>query len=534
VAKIRTALISVYDKRGLGEFAAGLTELGVEILSTGGTARMLSDAGIKVREISDYTGFPEMMEGRLKTLHPRVHGGLLARRDHAEDMKQAQAHGIQMIDMLVVNLYPFEETIARPGVTLEEVVENIDIGGPAMLRAAAKNYRHVAVVCNPDDYEEILAEMRANNCEVSEQTCTRLMVEAFARTSAYDAVISDYFGKRFFGKDAGMPRRLLLNYEKTEDLRYGENPHQRAAFYRKAGPPSIGLAAARQIQGKQLSYNNYLDLEAVLGFIRERVARPKGRHPGPEGLGDDPAAFIVKHNSPCGAAMADTLAQAYADALATDPLSSFGGIIGLNRRVDVATAQAILRGIEKYGFMECVLAPGYDEEAVKILSAKKDLRVLELPDFKTGEELAFRQVTGGLLAQTPDRDSAEEMRIVTRRKPTAEEMESLRFAWLVCKHTKSNAIVLAQGRKAVGIGGGDTSRIDAARSALRRAGDRAKGAVLASDAYFPFPDTIEMAAAAGVKAVIQPGGSLKDEEVIRACDEHDIAMLFTGVRHFRH
>ncbi len=517
MAKIKTALISVWDKRGLKEFAGGLAALGVEILSTGGTARLLSGLGIKVREISNYTGFPEMMEGRVKTLHPKVHGGLLARRDNPEDMEQAKAHGIQMIDMVVVNLYPFEATIAKPGVSLEEVIENIDIGGPGMLRAAAKNYRHVAVVCNPDRYTEILTEMKANKGEISEATCARLMVETYTRTSAYDAIISSYLGKRMLCAE-GMPSRLALNYAKAEDLRYGENPHQQAAFYVKAGA-SLGLAAAKQLHGKQLSYNNYLDLEAVLGFVREC---------------QQPAAMIVKHNSPCGAAMADTLTQAYEDALATDPLSSFGGIIGLNRKVDVATAQAIMQGIQKHGFMECVLAPAYDDEAVKILAAKKDLRLLELADLAAQEELSFRQVTGGLLAQTPDNKLAEEMRVVTRRKPTAEEMASLEFAWLVCKHTKSNAIVLAQGKKAVGIGGGDTSRVDSARSALRRAGERAKGAALASDAFFPFPDTVKMAAEAGVKAIAQPGGSLNDDEVIKACDALGLAMVFTGVRHFRH
>jgi len=513
MARIKTAIMSVWDKRGLVEFAQGLAEFGVEILSTGGTAKLLAEAGLKVREVSDYTGFPEMMEGRIKTLHPKVHGGLLARRSKPEDMAQAQAHGIQMIDLVVINLYPFEATIAKPGVSLEDVIENIDIGGPAMLRAASKNYQDVVVVCNPDRYAEILAE-------ISAETRARLMVETFARTSAYDAVISEYLGKRLFGEgEAGMPARLRLNYEKVEDLRYGENPHQQAAFYKKAASAAIGLAAARQIQGKQLSYNNYLDLEAVLGFVRECA---------------EPAAIIVKHNSPCGAAMAETLAQAYEEALATDPISSFGGIIGLNRKVDAATAQAILRGIEKYGFMECVLAPAYAEEAVKILSPKKDLRLLELPDLEAGEEAALRQVTGGMLAQTPDKESPEEMRVVTKRPPTAEEMASLKFAWLVCKHTKSNAIVLAQGKKAVGIGGGDTSRVDAARSALRRAGDRAKGAVLASDAFFPFADTVELAAKAGVKAIIQPGGSRNDEETIRACEANAVAMVFTGVRHFRH
>ena len=520
--KINTAILSVWDKKGIVEFAQGLTEMGVKLLSTGGTYKMLKEANIPVTEIAEYTGFPEMMDGRVKTLHPKVHGGLLARRDNPEDMAKAAEHGIEMIDMVVVNLYPFEATIAKPGVSLAEVIENIDIGGPTMLRSAAKNYKDVAVVSNPARYDLILAEMRANNGALAEGTKAELMVETFTRTSAYDAVISDYLGKRLLGADeTGLSPRVLLNYQKVEDLRYGENPHQQAAFYQKAAGEPFGLAAAKQLQGKQLSYNNYLDLDTVLAFVRECA---------------DPSAMIVKHNSPCGAASADTLAQAYADALATDPISSFGGVIGFNRTVDEATAQAILDGINKYGFMECILAPGYDAKAVELLSVKKNLRLLALPDLLAEEQVMLRQVTGGLLAQTPDREGAEvgAIQVVTKRQPSAEEMAALGFAWLVCKHTKSNAIVLAQDRKAVGIGGGDTSRVDSARSALRRAGDRAQGAVLASDAFFPFADTIELAAEAGVKAIIQPGGSLNDAQTIEACDKHDIAMVFTGVRHFRH
>ena len=520
MAKIKTAVISVWDKSGLAEFAQGLAEFDVEILSTGGTARMLSEAGSKVRDISDYTGFPEMMDGRVKTLHPKVHGGLLARRDNPADMEMAKKHSIQMIDMVVVNLYPFEATIAKPGVSLEEVIENIDIGGPTMLRSAAKNYKSVAVVCNPARYEEILAEMRANNGVISEETCAKLAVEVFSRTSAYDGTITGYLGKKLIpGAEAALPAELRLAYEKVEDLRYGENPHQQAAFYRKVALKPTGLAAAKQLQGKQLSYNNYLDLEAVLGFVRECK---------------EPAAIIVKHNSPCGAATADTLVQAYNDALACDPVSAFGGIIGLNRKLDVATAEAIIQGIEKYGFMECILAPSYDAKAVEMFAAKKNLRLLEMPALADEEELGYRQVTGGMLAQTPDAGGLEEFKPATKRQPTADELAALKFAWLVCKHTKSNSIILGQGKKTVGIGGGDTSRVDSARTALRRAGERAKGAVLASDAFFPFADTVNIAAEAGVKAIIQPGGSLNDKEVIAYCDNHDIAMVFTGIRHFRH
>jgi phosphoribosylaminoimidazolecarboxamide formyltransferase/IMP cyclohydrolase len=516
--KIKTALISVFDKRGLKEFAAGLAEFGVEIISTGKTAKMLAEAGLKVQEISDYTGFPEMMEGRLKTLHPRVHGGLLARRDKPEHLAQAEAHGIRMIDLLVVNLYPFEATIAKAGVSLEEVIENIDIGGPGMLRAASKNYASVAVVCNPDRYRAILEEMRSHRGELSLETRAQLAVEAYGRTAAYDTTISSYLNQRLLG-EAGMPSRVLLSYDKVQDLRYGENPHQKAAFYKTVGLVPKGLAAAKQLQGKELSYNNYLDLDTVLGFISEF---------------DEPAAIVVKHNSPCGAAVADTLAQAYQDALATDPISSFGGIIALSQPMDVATGEAILQGIEKHGFMECILAPDYAPEALKLFESKRNLRLLELPDLKTKEKLWLRQVNGGLLSQTPDYDGPEEITTASQRPPTAEESAALEFAWTVCKHTKSNALVVAKGKKAVGIGGGDTSRVDAARSALRRAGERAKGAVLASDAFFPFADTVKLAIEAGVTAIIQPGGSLNDAEVIKTCDVHQIALVFTGVRHFRH
>ena len=519
MARVRTALISVSDKSGLREFAAGLVELGVTILSSGGTASHLREAGLPVTDVSEYTGFPEMMDGRVKTLHPKVHGGLLALRDNPEHMAAAEKHGITMIDMVVVNLYPFEQTVARPGVTLAEAVENIDIGGPSMLRSAAKNHRYVTVICDPQRYPAVLEEMRRSRGEVPESARARLAREAFAHTARYDAAIHRYFAHQIVGAEA-FPGFLLVPYEKLTDLRYGENPHQQAAFYRRALPSPCGLAAARQLHGKALSYNNYLDLEAVLGFLRE-FRRP--------------AAIVVKHNSPCGAALADSLAQAYRDALATDPLSAFGGIVGLNQTVDPDTAQAILGGIEQYGFMECVLAPGYHPDALSALSAKRDLRLLELPDLAAGDPWAAKQVSGGLVVQTPDAlGDPTEMKVVTKRSPTSQEEASLRFAWLVCKHTKSNAIVLVQGSKAVGIGGGVTSRVDAAELALKKAGDRARGAVLASDAYFPFPDAVEVAAGAGVTAIIQPGGSRGDEQAIASCDQHHIAMVFTGVRHFRH
>jgi phosphoribosylaminoimidazolecarboxamide formyltransferase/IMP cyclohydrolase len=519
MARVSTALISVSDKTGVRDFAKGLSELGVKIMSSGGTASHLREAGLDVTDVSDYTGFPEMMDGRVKTLHPKVHGGLLALRDNPDHMAAAERHGITLIDMVVVNLYPFEETVARPDVTLDEAIENIDIGGPSMLRSAAKNHRYVTVICNPQRYGGVLDEMRKLSGEVPADSRARLAREAFAHTARYDAAIYNYLAHHIVGAES-FPGMFLHPYEKTTDLRYGENPHQQGAFYRRASATQTGLAAARQLHGKMLSFNNYLDLDTVLGFVREF---------------DEPAAMIVKHNSPCGAALGGTLAQAYRDALATDPLSAFGGVIGLNKQVEAETAEAVLDGISRYGFMECVLAPSYSPEALSALQRKKNLRLLELPDLAQGEPWMFKQVSGGLLVQSPDAESnPSQLKVATTRAASAEEEAALRFAWIICKHTKSNAIVIARERKAVGIGGGVTSRVDAAELAVRKAGERAKGAVLASDAYFPFPDAVEVAAKAGVTAIIQPGESLGDDKVIAACNEHNLAMVFTGVRHFRH
>lgn len=519
MARIRTALVSVSDKTGLREFAAGLVELGVKILSSGGTAAHLREAGIAVTDVSEYTGFPETMGGRVKTLHPKVHGGILALRDDPEHVAAAKAHGITMIDLVAVNLYPFEQTVAKMEVTLEEAIENIDIGGPSMVRSAAKNHRYVTIVCNPARYPEVLDEMRHHGGEVSQATRARLALEAFGHTARYDAAIHNYLSRQV-DPEAALPDSFLIPYTKAADCRYGENPHQQAAFYKRATPQAVGLAAARQLHGKALSFNNYLDLEAVLGFVRE-VARP--------------AAVIVKHNSPCGAAAADALAEAYRAALDTDPLSAFGGIIGLNRVVDLATAEAILGGIQEYGFMECVLAPEYEPAALEALKSKRDLRLLKLADLRASDPWSLKHVAGGLVVQTPDAaPEPPEMKVVTKRAPTEEERASLAFAWLVCKHTKSNAIVLVTGTRAVGIGGGVTSRVDAAELAVKKAGERARGAVLASDAFFPYPDAVEVAARAGVTAIIQPGGSRNDEEAIATCDAGGLAMVFTGVRHFRH
>jgi phosphoribosylaminoimidazolecarboxamide formyltransferase/IMP cyclohydrolase len=538
--KIKRALLSVSDKTGVVEFARGLRELGVTLLSTGGTAKAIADAGLPVTQVSDYTGFPEMMDGRVKTLHPKIHGALLALRDNPEHMAAAKQHGIELIDMVVVNLYPFQQTVAKPGVTLEEAIENIDIGGPSMLRSAAKNHRSVAVICNPARYADLLAEMKRGGGELSAETLSSLAVEAYAHTAAYDTAITNYLRSRLgretsplslpegeggvrvrrSANEGPFPAALALRWEKVQDLRYGENPHQKAAFYRDASGAPVGLAAAKQLHGKELSFNNFLDLEAVLLPAREFAA---------------PAAIVVKHLSPCGIATAETLVAAYGDALMCDPLSAFGGIVGLNRKLDANTARAILDGIATYGFLEAILAPGYDADALEMLRAKKDLRLLELPDLAAADAFDFKRVTGGAVVQ--DLDTATEpaeWNVVTRAKPTAEQTASLKFAWQAVKYVKSNAILIAQGTKAVGIGGGVTSRVDATWLAVRKSEGRGKGGVLASDAFFPKSDAVQVAAEAGIAAIIQPGGSRGDEEAIAMCNQHGIAMVFTGQRHFRH
>ncbi len=517
--EIKLALISVSDKSGIADFARGLHAMGVEIISTGNTKKAIAEAGIPVRDISDYTGFPEMMHGRVKTLHPKVHGGLLALRDNPEHMAVAAAHDIRMIDMVVVNLYPFEATVAQPGVTLEEAIENIDIGGPSMVRSAAKNYRSVAIVTNPAHYPLILAEMRDGGGALSERTHAELAVEAYTLTAGYDTAISTWL-RRHISAETGLPGVMAFRGEKQQDVRYGENPHQAAAFYRTAGVPPYGLAAATVLQGKELSFNNYLDLEAVLSGVREF---------------DEPTAYIVKHTSPCGVASHAVLAQAYRDALACDPLSAFGGIVGFNREVDTDTAQALLDGMAKYGFLECILAPRFSAPAREMLAVKKNLRLLELPELCAQDTYDFKRVTGGFVVQEPDREiDPQELKVVTQVAPSDEQLAELRFAWRVMKTTKSNAIVYAKGTKTVGIGGGLYSRVDANKLAASKAGDRAQGAVLASDAFFPHPDNIDVAHAAGIVAIIQPGGSIKDQEVIDACDRYGIAMVVTGIRHFKH
>jgi len=516
--KIKRALISVFDKQGLTEFAACLRDFGVEIISTGGTAAMLREKGFKVKEVSEHTGFPEMLDGRVKTLHPAIHGGLLAVRSNREHMESLKNRGIEEIDMVVVNLYPFEAVASRPGAGDEEIVENIDIGGPSMLRSAAKNSASVAVICDPRRYPAVISEMKRNNGCLPVELLRSLAAEAFARTSAYDGAIYAYLsgGGRREERLHGLPRDLRMEFVKLQDLRYGENPHQRAAFYGTSGRIS-GLAAMRQLQGKELSFNNFLDLNAAVEIAREF---------------NKPSAVIVKHNNPCGAACAQTLCKAYLDAWKCDQLSAFGGIVALNKPLDAKTASAILRS----GFLECVIAPGYDKGVAELFKGRKNLRLLELPDYNDLRGMDFKRVNGGCLLQERDIFSLDEqkLKVVTRKKPGRAQMKSLFFAWEIAKHVKSNAIVLAKGTRCVGIGAGQMSRGESVAIAAKKAGRKAGGLCLASDAFFPKPDSITLASRAGVKAIIQPGGSIADEEIIRACDKYGIAMVFTGIRHFKH
>jgi phosphoribosylaminoimidazolecarboxamide formyltransferase/IMP cyclohydrolase len=533
---VRRALLSVSDKTGLVDFARGLAGLGVELISTGGTRKALADAGLPVRDVSDVTGFPEMLDGRVKTLHPRVHGGILAVRDNAEHMAKLREHRIEPIDLVVVNLYPFEATAAKPGVAHEEVVENVDIGGPSLVRAAAKNYHDVAVVTSPDQYAEILTEMQANAGALGLPTREMLAAEAFAHTAAYDAAIAGYFKRRGDADGDPFPERLQLLFQRRQALRYGENPHQRAAFYVESPAPPASLAAAEVLHGKELSYNNLLDLDSALRLVCEF---------------EEPVAVVIKHNNPCGAAEAGTLEEAFRKAQEGDPQSAYGGILGFNRAVDEVTA---IQVSEPGRFVECILAPDFEPAALQVLTTrpswKKNVRLLRVGDLaaRAGQPVAldFRSVDGGQLVQDRDEpagklppevhkaDNLSPAPVVTRRAPTDAEKADLRFAWRVCKHVKSNAIVLARGGMVVGVGAGQMSRVDSVQIAVRKAGDRSRGSVLASDAFFPFRDNVDAAAAAGVSAIVQPGGSVRDADSVAACDEHGLAMVFTGVRHFRH
>ena len=515
--KIKRALVSVTDKSGIAEFCRALAdEFGVEIVSTGGTAAALAEAGVPVRPIDDLTGFPEMMDGRVKTLHPRVHGGLLARRDSAEHMAQAEAHGIGMIDMVVVNLYAFEATVAREGVTLPEAVENIDIGGPSMLRSAAKNFDAVTVVTDPASYEEVLAEMRENGGATTAATRKRLATEVFRLTSAYDSAIwmylSGYGSQRF-------PAEVRFRLEKAQDLRYGENPHQDAAFYRFIDAKEHTLARATQLQGKELSYNNILDTDACWAAVREFEA---------------PACVIVKHTNPCGVAIAADLVTAYQRAYECDPVSAYGGVMAFNGTVTADVVRAVFGNKH---FVEVLIAPDFEADALALLDEKQKMRVLKTGGLRPlGGHYESRAVEGGMLVQTQDAvtEDASRFRVATIQKPTDEEMEQLLFAWKVAKSVKSNAIVLTRNFATVGIGAGQMNRVNSARIAVEAAGEKVRGSVCASDAFMPFPDSLEVVVEAGATAVIQPGGSIRDDEVIAKANRYGIAMVFTGYRHFRH
>jgi phosphoribosylaminoimidazolecarboxamide formyltransferase / IMP cyclohydrolase len=515
---ITRALISVSDKSGIVEFCRELNLLGVEILSTGGTARVLADHSLPVLEVSEYTGFPEMMDGRVKTLHPKIHGGILGRRG-IDDTIMA-ANGINPIDLVVVNLYPFEQTVANPDCDFETAIENIDIGGPTMIRAAAKNHADVAVVVNPADYDSILAELKSNQKSLSQQTRFNLALKSFEHTGRYDTAISIYLAKI---NQQQFPETLNLQFYLSQTMRYGENPHQQAAFYREKAPAFGTIAAARQLQGKELSYNNIADADAALECVKS--------------FDEKPACVIVKHANPCGVAVADNLLSAYDNAYKTDPTSAFGGIIAFNRELDKDTAAEII----KRQFVEVIIAPTITNTAKAVLQGKQNIRVLECGNWHTrkANDLDFKRVAGGILVQ--DRDTGminlNDIKVVSKRKPTDQEMSDLLFAWKVAKFVKSNAIVFCKNNQTIGVGAGQMSRVYSAKVAALKAADEGlfvKGSVMASDAFFPFRDGIDSAAEAGITAVIQPGGSVRDDEVIAAADEHNISMVFTSMRHFRH
>ncbi|MGN7613747.1 bifunctional phosphoribosylaminoimidazolecarboxamide formyltransferase/IMP cyclohydrolase [Magnetococcales bacterium HHB-1] len=533
MAKIERALISVSDKSGLIDFCRELHAMGVELISTGGTARQLQEHAIPVKEVSELTGFPEMLDGRVKTLHPKVHGGLLGLREEASHRRQMDENGIVPIDLVVVNLYPFEATVAKENCLLEEAIENIDIGGPAMLRSAAKNYRSVTVITDPADYNQVIDEMKGNQGETTSEFRSQLARKVYARTAAYDAAISNWLSSLDEeNKPSRLPETLTLQVHKSSEMRYGENPHQSAAFYIEsalAEEPSV--ANAKQHQGKALSFNNIHDANGAFELVKEF---------------DDSAAVVVKHTNPCGAALDADPLTAYRKARDTDPVSAFGGIIAFNQAINADVAEEITQT-----FVEAVIAPGYSEEALKVFSAKKNLRILETPAFKRGGKpsgLPFdlKRVNSGLLLQQPDTHilQQQDLKVVTQRQPSEAEMRDLLFAWRVVKHVKSNAIVYAKDLCTVGVGAGQMSRVDSSRIAVWKAkeaaenakqeGNPVEGSVLASDAFFPFADGVEAAAKAGAKAVIQPGGSIRDDEVIKAADAHGLAMVFTGVRHFKH
>ena len=521
MAVIKRALISVSDKAGVIDLAGELNSFGVELLSTGGTAKMIREAGIPVMDVSDYTGFPEMMDGRVKTLHPKIHGALLGLRDNPEHIDAMAKHNIEPIDMVVVNLYPFEATVAKEGCSLEDAIENIDIGGPTMLRSAAKNNKSVTVLVDPADYAPVIAEMKQNSGEVSVVTNFKLGVKVYQYTAAYDGAISNWLGKRTSSDAVDFAPTLTLQFHKAQGMRYGENPHQKAAFYVEKNITETSIATTRQLQGKALSYNNIGDTDAALECIKQ--------------FGEAPACVIVKHANPCGVAMGDNLLDAYQRAFSTDPESSFGGIIAFNQELDAETAQAI---VDKQ-FVEVIIAPKIAAGVPEIIAKKKNVRLLECGEWpaESAKRLDYKRVNGGLLVQEADLSLSNELKVVTKRTPTEKEWQDLNFAWRVAKFVKSNAIVYCRDGMTIGVGAGQMSRVNSARIAAikaEHAGLDIKGAAMASDAFFPFRDGIDNAAAVGITAVIQPGGSIRDEEVIAAADEAGIAMVFTGMRHFRH
>ena len=507
---MKRALISVSDKSNLFPFVRGLVACGYEIISTGGTYKQLQELGIKVTPIKEVTGVPEMLDGRVKTLHPHIHGGLLASRDSLKHLSELEEHGIQPIDLVCVNLYPFEETILKEGVTREEAIENIDIGGPSMLRSAAKNHRFVTVICDKFDYEMVLDEIKIAG-DTTPETKRNLAAKVFQHTAAYDAHIAGYLTNQ----TDGFPQKLTITYERNQPLRYGENPHQMAAFYKRLAPVSFSLVSAKKRHGKELSYNNIQDGNAALKIVRDF---------------DEPVVVALKHMNPCGIGLGSDVYSAFLKAYEADNVSIFGGVIASNQEIDKQTA-VLLSGI----FLEMILAPSYSAEAFEILSAKKNIRLLEVNMENDGElENQVVSVTGGLLIQAPDRSLLEHFNCVTMREPSIDEMRQLKFAWKAVKHVKSNAIVIAKDNMTIGIGAGQMNRVGAARIAVSTAVDKCRGGVMASDAFFPMSDTVELAARAGVTAIIQPGGSIKDQDSIDACNKHNIAMIFTGVRHFLH
>ena len=515
---VKRALISVSDKTGVLEFAQKLHALGVEILSTGGTSRLLTQHGVPVKQVSDYTGFPEMMDGRIKTLHPKIHGGILGRRDMKGHMQAMEDHDIEPIDLVAISLYPFENTIGKEDCSITAAIENIDIGGPAMIRSAAKNFDDVTVVVNSKDYSIVLREIEGNGGSVTRKTRMRLSRDAYSHTARYDSLISRYLSSQLEDKEDFAPM-FQLPFEKVQTLRYGENPHQSAAFYRDSDASSQDIVSAQKIQGKELSFNNIVDLEAAWQLATDFEAG---------------SAVVIKHTNPSGVAVGSNQRETFIKARETDPVSAFGGIIGFNRKVGVDTAEEILKN-----FVEAVIAPDYEKKALKLFAGKKNIRIMKMPAETSvvgSRVLDFKRVSGGLLIQDKDVISHDPstLRVVTKKQPGAREMDDLLFAWVVAKHVKSNAIVYARSGEALGIGAGQMSRIDSARLAVEKARRPLKDCVMASDAFFPFRDSVDTAAKSGVSAIIQPGGSIRDEEVIQAADEHGMSMVFTSIRHFKH